>query len=107
MLPQVIDWVLAFEFRDERWLAGAPDDLLDVTLIDVYHSPDEEIASFYTTLGLLASRRHLAANGVLAVCSYAKSSPFADALREVFEPVIHANRLIDQQQTDWLFFAHG
>jgi spermidine synthase len=133
LLPQVIDWLarglvpLSSELRDERRLvvtqgdvyrrlAGPPDDLLDVILIDVDHSPEErlgeESARFYTTQGLLAARRHLAADGVLAVWSYAESSPFADALHEVFEevrvePVTYDNRLIDQQQTDWLFFARG
>ncbi len=133
LLPQVIDWLarglvpLSSELRDERRLvvtqgdvyrrlAGPPDDLLDVILIDVDHSPEERLgdqsARFYTTQGLLAARRHLAADGVLAVWSYAESSPFAEALRDVFEevrvePVTYANRLIDQQQTDWLFFARG
>ena len=85
-------------------------------LIDVDHSPEERLGDpcvpFYTTPGLLAARRHLAADGVLAVWSYAESSPFADALREVFEqvrvePVTYDNRLIDRQLTDWLFFARG
>ncbi len=133
LLPQVIDWLarglvpLSSELRGERRLvvtqgdvyrrlAGPPNDLLDVILIDVDHSPEdrlgEESARFYTTQGLLAARRHLAADGVLAVWSYAESSPFADALRAVFEqvrvePVTYDNRLIDQQQTDWLFFARG
>ena len=141
LLPQVIDWLarglmpLSSELCNEmggemgterrlvvtqgdvyRRLAGPPDDLLDVILIDVDHSPDErlgeESVSFYTTQGLLAARRHLAADGVLAVWSYAESSPFADALRAVFEqvrvePITYDNRLIDQQQTDWLFFASG
>ena len=103
-LPQVIDWLacglvpLSSELCDEerlvvtqgdvyRRLAGPPDDLLDVILIDVDHSPEErlgeESARFYTTLGLLAARRHLAADGVLAVWSYAEGSPCADALRVV------------------------
>jgi spermidine synthase len=133
LLPQVIDWLargllpLSSALRDEprlvvtqgdvyRRLAGPPDDQLDVILIDVDHSPaerlGEESAFFYTKQGLFAARRHLTANGVLAVWSYAESPPFAEALREVFEqvhvnPVIYQNRLIDQQQTDWLFFAHG
>jgi spermidine synthase len=133
LLPQVIEWLagglvpLSAELRDERRLvvtqgdvyrrlAGPPDDLLDVILIDVDHSPDErldeESVSFYTRQGLQAARRHLAADGVLAVWSYAESSPFADALREVFEhvrvePITHDNRMIDQQRTDWLFFARG
>jgi len=133
LLPQVIDWLarglvpLSSELRGERRLvvtqgdvyrrlAGPPDDLFDVILIDVDHSPEERLAEesarFYTTPGLQVARRHLAADGVLAVWSYAESSPFADALREVFEqvrvePITYDNRLIDQQQTDWLFFARG
>ena len=133
LLPQVIDWLasglvpLSSELRDERRLVvtqgdvyrrltGPPDDLFDVILIDVDHSPEErlgeESVSFYTKQGLLAARRHLAADGVLAVWSYAESSPFADALHAVFEhvriePVTYDNRLTDQQRTDWLFFARG
>ena len=47
-----------------------------------------------------------------AVWSYAESSLFADALREVFEEVYveavtYENRLIDQHETDWLFFARA
>ncbi len=133
LLSQVIDWLanglmpLSSELRDERRLvvtqgdvyrrlAGPADDLFDVILIDVDHSPEERLGegsiSFYTTPGLLAVRRHLAADGVLAVWSYAESSPFANALRTVFEqvlvePVTYNNHLIDQQRTDWLFFARG
>jgi len=133
LLPQVIDWLerglvpLSSELCDEPRmvvtegdvygrLAGPPGDLLDLILIDVDHSPQERLGegsiSFYTEQGLLAARQHLATDGVLGVWSYAESSPFADALRTVFdhvrvEPVSHENRLIDEQQTDWLFFAHG
>ncbi len=145
LLPQVIDWLarglvplstelqhamgdaMGDEIGKERRLvvtqgdvyqrlAGEPDELFDVILIDVDHSPDERLAEqsarFYTTSGLQAARRPLTADGVLAVWSYAESSPFADALREVFEqvrvePITYDNRLIDQQQTDWLFFACG
>ncbi len=93
-----------------------PSDLFDVILIDVDHSPDERLGeesiSFYTAQGLQAARRHLAPGGVLGVWSYAESSPFADALGQVFgqvrvEPVTYNNQLIDQEQTDWLFFARG
>jgi spermidine synthase len=133
LLPQVIDWLeqglvpLSSELRDEprlvvtqgdvyRRLAGPPVDLFDVILIDVDHSPEErlgeESAWFYTAEGLLAARQHLAADGVLAVWSYAESSPFAEALGMVFgqvrvEAVTYDNRLIDQPQTDWLFFARA
>ncbi len=133
LLPQVIDWLaqglvpLSPELNDEprllvtqgdvyKRLAGPPGDRFDVILIDVDHSPDERLSegnvSFYSVPGLLAARQHLAPGGVLAIWSYAESSPFADALNEVFthvrvEPVTYENRLIDQQRTDWLFFAWG
>ena len=131
LLPQVIDWLergwlpLSSELNDERRLvvtqgdvyhrlAEPPGDLLDVILIDVDHSPDErlgdESAPFYTVQGLRAAQRHLAPDGVLGVWSYAPSSPFSDALREVFgkvhvEPVTYDNELINEKRTDWLFFA--
>jgi spermidine synthase len=89
--------------------------LFDLILIDVDHSPAEQLADartdgFYTAEGLRAARRHLAPGGVLGVWSYAESSPFAGALREVFqevriEPVTFVNDLIDEETTDWLFFA--
>ena len=91
--------------------------LFDLILIDVDHSPAEQLDTtrdngFYTTEGLRAARRHLAPGGVLGVWSYAESSPFAEALREVFrevriEPVTFVNDLVDEETTDWLFFARG
>ena len=105
LLPQVIDWLakdlmpLSSELNQSRRLVvaqgdvfqrlqGPVDELFDVILIDVDHSPDERLGDesipFYTTPGLMAAKRHLAAHGVLAVWSYAESSPFSDALRAVF-----------------------
>ena len=133
LLPQVMDWLaegmvpLSSELNDEprlvvtqgnvyRRLVGPADEQFDVVLIDVDHSPDERLedasTSFYTTVGLTAARRHLAPGGVLAVWSYAESSPFADALRSVFrqvhvKPVSYDNQLIGEHLTDWLFFASG
>ncbi len=133
LLPQVIGWLakglvpLSSELNNQQRLvvtqgdvyqrlAGPADELFDVILIDVDHSPDERLegasTSFYTTHGLMAARRHLAAGGVLAVWSYAESSPFADALRSVFrqvqlKSVTYDNHLIGEQLTDWLFFARG
>ena len=133
LLPQVIDWLgrglvpLSSELCGEqrlvvhqgdiyRRLAGSPNQRFDVILIDVDHSPDErlgeESGSFYSTQGLRTARQHLAADGILGVWSYAESSPFAEALAETFaqvrvEPVTYDNRMIDQQRTDWLFFASG
>ena len=133
LLPQVIDWLddglvpLSSELRTDRRLvvtqgdvyrrlADPPEELLDIILIDVDHSPDERLGrasdEFYSTNGMLAARRHLAADGVLAVWSYAESSPFADALRQVFghvivEPICYDNHLIYEPQTNWLFLARA
>jgi len=131
LLPQVIDWLeeglvpLSDALRaDPRFgavrgdiyarLAATPVHPFDLVLIDVDHSPDERLGdaddSFYTEEGLARARRHLAPGGVLGVWSYAESSPFSRALENVFEEVrVEAvtwfNDLIDEQRTDWLFFA--
>lgn len=131
LLPQVIDWLeqglvpLSLELGSESRLdvqqgdvygrlAGPCTRPFDVILIDVDHSPDERLgeenAAFYSAEGLRAAKEHLAPGGVLAVWSYAESSPFAVALQSVFEnvqvkPVSYNNQLIDGRQTDWLFFA--
>lgn len=95
-------------------LAAPPTRPCDVILIDVDHSPDERLGdagpNFYTEEGLRLARRHLAPEGVLGVWSYAESSDFSGALRRVFdevrvEPVTFTNRLVDEERTDWLFFA--
>lgn len=130
-LPQVIDWLdqdlipLAAALKaDERLrvvegdvydiLSRPPAGTYDLILIDVDHSPGEHLggqnASFYTEAGLSRARAHLAEEGILAVWSYAEHSPFVTALRNVFaevrvEPVTVMNDLIDEEQTDWLFFA--
>ncbi len=133
LLPQVIAWLkdgmvpLAAEMEEEprltvtqgnvyQQLAEPAKEQFDLILIDVDHSPDERLGhdsvSFYHAEGLQSARQHLAPDGVLGVWSYAENSPFADSLREVFshvriEPVNYENRLIDEQHTDWLFFATG
>ena len=133
LLPQVVGWLarglmpLSSQLNDERRLvitqgdafqrmAGPADELFDLILIDVDHSPEErlgeESVSFYSPTGLRAAQRHLASDGILAVWSYAESSPFADALHAVFEhvrveSVTYVNDQINQQYTDWLFFARG
>ena len=130
-LPQVIDWLeqglvtLSDELNAEnrlsvthgdvyQRLAGPRKEKHDLILIDVDHSPNENLGAandtFYTFDGLQHAKLHLAENGILGVWSYAESSTFADALRDVFgevriEPVIVYNNLINVQQTDWLFFA--
>ena len=86
----------------------------DLVLIDVDHSPDEHLGasneSFYTKSGLGRTKQHLAPGGILAVWSYAQSSPFVEALRAAFEvveivPVNYVNDLVGEEHTDWLFLA--
>lgn len=90
---------------DERW---------DLVLIDVDHAPDDHLGagneSFYTESGLARAKHHLAPDGILAVWSYAESSPFVDALHAAFAvveavPVTYMNDLVDEEHTDWLFLA--
>ena len=130
-LPQVVGWLrqrlipLADELSAEprlqvtqadvyQHLAETPNSQRDLILIDVDHSPDDNLATtngrFYTADGLRLAKQHLAPDGILGVWSYAESSPFADALRETFrevhvEQVTVFNSLIKEDQTDWLFFA--
>jgi spermidine synthase len=89
----------------ERW---------DLVLIDVDHAPEDHLGagneSFYTEDGLALVKHHLAPGGILAVWSYAESSPFVDALRATFSvvelvPVVYLNDLVDEEHTDWLFLA--
>ncbi len=129
-LPQVMDWLarglvpLSSELNDDprchvmqgdvyAWLAREPERTYDLILIDVDHSPAEQLDTkhpfFYTAAGLTQAKRHLATAGTLGVWSYAESSSFADALRQVFsevvvEPVTFESVQGDEQ-TDWLFFA--
>jgi len=130
-LPQVIGWLdqdlipLAAELKaDDRFiaipgdvyahLAAAPVKRFDLILIDVDHAPDDRLGDsnefFYTEAGLLQARDHLAPGGILGVWSYAESSEFSSALRRVFgevhvQPVSFFNDLVEEETTDWLFFA--
>jgi spermidine synthase len=132
-LPQVVDWMEQDLFplapalkADPRFttatgdvyarLAAAPSERWDLVLVDVDHAPDDQLSgandAFYRAEGLEQASRHLAPGGILGVWSYAESSPFADALRTVFqevriEPVTFFNELIDEETTDWLFFARA
>ena len=130
-LPPVIDWLkrglfpLAEELKSDSRLflvvgdifarlANPPEQKFNLILIDVDHAPEENLgktnSSFYTEDGLLLAKKHLAPNGVLAVWSYAESFSFATALRRTFsevrvEPVTFENKLVEEEQTDWLFLA--
>ncbi len=130
-LPQVIEWLehdlvpLSQELKaDGRFetvagdiylrLASPPRKTFDLILIDVDHAPDDQLNDendfFYTEEGLRRAMGHLAPGGLLGVWSYAENSPFAEALRAVFQevrivPVAFLNELVDEESTDWLFFA--
>jgi spermidine synthase len=95
-------------------LSQPPQELHDLILVDVDHSPEERLgpsnASFYSAEGLALAKRCLAPGGVLGVWSYAESSPFADALRAVFREVrvesrSFENRVVPGEETNWLFLA--
>jgi spermidine synthase len=131
LLPQVIAWLQrgllplsGALLEDPRFvpvagdvyarLAAPPAQRSDLILIDVDHSPEQRLgkdnAAFYTEAGLTSAREHLAPGGILGVWSYAESSEFSRALRQVFatvrvEPVTSFNELADEETTDWLFFA--
>ena len=131
LLPQVIRWLhdgliplstqlnknprcSVFQGDVYQRLDRPPTERFDMILIDVDHSPDERLndksVSFYTVAGLQNACQHLEQDGILAVWSYAENSPFASALRQVFdevrvEPITYRNQLIDESVTDWLFFA--
>ncbi len=132
-LPQVLDWLseglipLSVELNAAPNLRLTPGDVyarlmlpaadkFDLIVIDVDHSPADQLAevehAFYTAAGLLQAKQHLNPGGVLAVWSYAESSDFSEALRSVFgtvqvEPIRTFNSLVDHEQTDWLFFAEA
>jgi len=95
-------------------LRGPAAEQWDLILIDVDHAPEDHLGagneSFYTEAGLLEAQAHLAPGGILAVWSYAESSPFVDALRATFKvvdvvPVAYENDLVAEDHTDWLFVA--
>jgi spermidine synthase len=130
-LPQVLEWLreglipLSAELNAADHLQlvpgdvyarllGEPSERFDLIVIDVDHSPDDQLAeeehTFYTAKGLAQAKRHLNHGGVLAVWSYAESSEFSEALRATFdtvhvEPITMFNAMVDQEQTDWLFFG--
>lgn len=130
-LPQVIGWLeaglipLATELQSEprlkitngdiyARLAEPPAAAFDLIAIDVDHSPEdvlgEQSIGFYSEAGLQQAKSHLVPGGILGVWSYAESTPLLDHMRLVFdhvhvEQVRVFNDLINEEQTDWLFFG--
>lgn len=95
-------------------LADTPGQPFDLIVIDVDHSPEDVLGNqsqgFYSQPGLEKAMRRLTPGGVLKVWSYAESTPLLDNMRAVFddvevEPVTIWNDLIQEEQTDWLYFG--
>lgn len=130
-LPEVIEWVknrhipLADLLLADPRLTVSHGDIyarladsgageFDLIVIDVDHSPEdvlgEQSQGFYTVEGLKRARSHLADGGAIGIWSYADDSPLLDSMKSVFESVFVEqvtvwNDLIDEEQTDWLFFG--
>ncbi len=95
-------------------MVGSVPTQFDLIAIDVDHSPEDVLGDqshgFYTEAGLRKTSQHLNANGVLAVWSYDESTPLLEKMKHVFadvsvEKVTVWNDLINEEQTDWLFFG--
>ena len=131
-VPQVIRWMergmipLSNELNGDRRLEVLHGDVFatlagppcapahDLILIDVDHSPGERLgdenATFYSAAGLARAKAHLAPSGILGVWSHVEHSPFADAMRRSFsevriESVEFENLVVDETETNWLFFG--
>ncbi|MFT7630431.1 MAG: hypothetical protein ACI87E_001437 [Mariniblastus sp.] len=130
-LPQVIGWMneglvpLSEQLNREPRFQITPGDVyarltepgesqFDLIAIDVDHSPEDVLggqsSGFYSVAGLESARSHLKSGGVLGIWSYAANSPLLDHMRTVFsdvrvEQVTVMNDLINEEQTDWLFFG--
>ncbi len=133
LLPEVISWLsrdlvpLSEKLVNEprfsvtqkdlfQYLQNPAEKLYDVILIDIDHSPHENLDSnnlpFYTRDGLSQVRTHLEEKGVLAVWSSAPNDSFVSALGNEFSEVrvqeIHwHNDLIDKDLSDYVFLARG
>jgi spermidine synthase len=130
VLPQVIQWMrdeltpLGSELNASPRLVVAEGDifdrllsrpsgrLFDAILIDVDHSPEDQLGSgdhsLYCARGLEAASRHLRHRGVFALWSYDQHTPLFDAMQQVFEdpsahPIIYFNQHVDESFTDWLY----
>lgn len=130
-LPEVVRWLnddlipLADQLKNDERLKITHGDIyatltepakrtFDLVLIDVDHSPEDVLGDqshgFYTEEGLSKARTHLSPAGVIGIWSYAADTPLLEKMKLVFdevdvEEVTVWNDLINEQQTDWLFFG--
>lgn len=129
-LPQVIQWMngglipLSNQLkRDTRLsvvqgdvyklLLSAPSDVRwDAIVIDVDHSPEDQLSSsdhgLYSLRGTKLATKHLRPGGVLAVWSYDGNDQLAEAMRSAMVevevlPITYHNQHVDESFTDWLF----
>ena len=88
----------------------------DLIVIDVDHSPEDVLGDqsneFYSESGLAVAKTHLKPSGVIGIWSYAESSPLLESMKNVFadvsvERVTVFNDLIQEEQTDWIFFGRA
>jgi len=135
-LPQVIRWLeeglvpLASELNGDTRLViaegdiyarllGPPKELLyDAILIDVDHSPADQLwdchSNFYTTAGIEHAANHLHPGGILALWSYAEHTPLLDAMQQVqaltdvqAHSITYYNQHVHEEFTDWLYVARS
>ena len=130
-LPEVIGWMqyglipLSAQLNAEPRLTVTLGDVYarvtaratlpyDLIAIDVDHSPEDVLGTqshgFYTVNGLQRVSNQLTPGGVLAIWSYAEDTPLLDTMKQVFDDVqtqqvTVMNDLINEEQTDWLFFG--
>lgn len=129
-LPQVIDWMnadliplskqltgdtrLAVVQGDvyERLLSAPSQQRWDAILVDVDHSPDDQLSSsdhgLYSPRGIALAAKHLRPGGVLALWSYEGNERLVEAMRSVMVevevlPVTYYNQHVSESFTDWLF----
>jgi spermidine synthase len=96
----------------ERLLGVPGDQRFDAILIDIDHSPEDQLAKkhdeFYRAEGLQRAAEHLTPQGYFALWSYDEHTPLLDAMRQVFEsaeahPVTYFNLHVHESFTDWLY----
>ena len=96
----------------ERLLAPPTDQRFDAILIDIDHSPEDQLAKkhdqFYQVDGLERAAEHLTPQGLFALWSYDEHTPLLDAMQQVFaatkaHPIEYYNQHVHESFTDWLY----